>query len=494
MEKERTIRIKDLIGYILKRWRLLLICMIIFAILLNGYSCLKSYQAISEAKNQDREEVDFSQYENKLSEKEILEVENAVESYRMYEQSYEDYKEYNITSIKMQLNANAVSTQKMIYQITSNQKDVVNISDALVEVIPSDEICKNILDETQWDIDVSYVKELINVTNTHMDTFAVSDQNVTDIVQNNVEEDTPVLITITILADSQDNCEVIRNLMEKEVNTAVASLQEQFGQFNVEKISDIYGVEANKDLLREQQSSINEMNNSNNSMHTLENNLTDDQKSYFSALVNEQASEEESNISQTEIPNMQYINVKYIIVGAALGIILCCFYAICRFFLDRHLLSPNYVFDDLKSEVLLVYSGTQGAKKKNNLIDKWLEKIFHEDVGLYTGNEKLHMLCAEIQIAEEKNSLNKIHISSSIENEKIKDFISEFSECLEKKNLEFSTGASIVSDTDSLEKFAVADGVIFVEQMNKSLVSEMNQELNLCNKYSVKNLGFILID
>lgn len=496
MEKERTVRIKDLTGYVLKRWRVLLICMVIFAVLLNGYSCLKSYQSISETKNQGMQKEDFSQYRDKLSDKEILEVENAVESYHMYEESYADYKEYNINSIKMQIDANAVPTQKVIYQIAGNQRDVVNISDTFVEVIPGNKVCNDILEQTEWDTDVSYVKELISVANTHMDTIVTDNQNITDIIENNSSEELPILITVNIIADNQKNCEIIANAIDEEIGVVANDLKAQFGQFSVQKISDSYGVESNKDLLREQQNSVNEMNNSNNSMQTLENNLTDDQKSYFAALVNEEPELDEDNaeeVTEIDIPKVQYINKKYIIVGAALGVILCCFYAVCRFFLDKKLLSPNYVLDDLKSEVLLLYPDKQSVNKKCNVVDRWLDGIFSQDGSFCTGDDKLDILCANIQIFKEKNNLKKIHVSSSQKNENIESFISKVSVCLYEKNIDFSVGESIISNTESLEKFASADGVIFVEQLNQTLISEMSQELSLCEKYNVKNLGFVII-
>lgn len=76
----------------------------------------------------------------------------------------------------------------------------------------------------------------------------------------------------------------------------------------------------------------------------------------------------------------------------------------------------------------------------------------------------------------------------------INQFILKLSECLEKNNIEFSTGESIILNKDSLEKFSVADGVVFVEQINKSLLSEIDNEVSLCSKYDVQNLGFVLVN
>lgn len=497
MKNERLLRITDLIEYVLKRWRLLLICMIIFGILLNGFSCLRSYQSMTALKNQDETKEDLLQYEANLSEKEILEVRNSVDSYRIYKQSYTDYLDYNTNSIKMQLDANAVSTQKMIYQITSNQIDAINISEVFAEVIPNDDTCQKILEKVDWNVDIPYVKELITVTNMNAGFTSDSGQVTTNIVENSLTDNMSILVTVNIIAENKDDCAVIRDAIEEEVNSLINNLQDQFGKFDVKKISDLYGVKADDDLRQDQQNLVTSINNVNNSMQTLENNLTEDQKSYFSALIDEDVKLEESgNESSSDIDSLQiqYINIKYIIVGAVLGAILSCLYIMCKFCVNRYLLSPNYVLDNLNSEALVVCTENKKIGKKNNIIDRRIEKAFKNDSALYIESGQLDMLYARIQIAIEKNHLRKIHLTSSLMSGEINQFILKLSEYLEKNNIEFSTGESIILNKDSLEKFSVADGVVFVEQINKSLLSEIDNEVSLCSKYDVQNLGFVLVN
>lgn len=496
MKNERMIRITDLIEYILKRWRLLLIYMIIFGILLNVFACFKSYQSMAQAEMQDEAE-ELSQYEEILSEKEISEVKSAVDSYQIYEQSYADYLEYSANSIKMQLDANAVSTQKMIYQITSNQIDAINISDVFTEIIPNDTTCQKILEETGWDVDISYIKELITVTNMYTGFMSDSSgQGITNIVENNTADNMSVLVTINIIADNKDDCAVVKKAIEEEVNSLTNDLKSEFEEFDVKKISDLYGVKADSSLRQDQQNLVTAINSVNNSMQTLENNLSEDQKSYFSALINKEVElKEEGNGGSTsvDLSQIQYINIKYIVVGAMIGAILCCLYIICGFCANRYLLSPNYIADNLDSEVLMVYTEEKKNDKKVNIIDRWISSIFKRNGDWYTESKQLNMLFARIQIAVEKSNLRKIHLVSSLKNENIRHFILDLSKRLEEEKIDFSTGESILSDIDSLEKFSGADGVVFVEQINKTLLSEMEQEVSLCNKYDVKNLGFILM-
>lgn len=497
MNEERTIDLGEILRHILLKWRSIIVCMIVFAILADGFSAVKSYRYVSQVK-QEEEVQDFSQYEDALSEREIQEVKNAAENYAIYEESYIDYKEYNTNSIKMQLDANAVPTQKLIYRITGNRNDIENISDTYVELIPNDEICQNVLEKTGWDVDASYIKELISVTNTHMDALTVGGLTVSGVLDSSEEGNKSVLITITIMADTEKNCKTIGSVVEQSLGVVTTELQKQFGEYTINLISSHIDTETNKELLSEQQTRINEMNNSSNSMQNLENALSDDQKDYFDALVSDEIKqmEEKEQITveevQEEKPEVQYINIKYVIAGAFLGAVLYCIYAICRFLLDKRLISKTYIVDDLRCSLLGMFSKQNGKEK--GVIDRWINKIFGYDTVSYEKENCLNLLCAEIKIIMQKKNIGSIYITGSAESEETKDFLNILRKSLEKENVLFSVGKSIVYDVNSLETFSESEAVIFLEQINCSLIKDIRKETAECTRYGINNLGFILID
>ena len=496
MNEERTIDLGEILRHILLKWRYILVFMVVFAILADGYAVVRSYRDVSQAK-QEEDTQNFSQYEEALSEREIQEVKDAAENYEIYEKSYNDYKEYNTNSIKMQLDATAVPTQKLIYRITGSRNDIMNISDAYVELIPNDEICQEVLNKTKWDVDSSYVKELISVTNTHMDTLAAGELTVSGVLEGTEENDESILITITILADTEQNCKLIGDVVESSLQTVTANLREQFGQYAIDLISSHIGTEANKDLLYEQQTRINEMNNSSNSMQNLENLLSDEQKEYFDALVSEEIKqmEEEALVEEEETQeelNVDYVNVKYIIAGAFLGMVLYCIYAICRFLLDKRLVSKTYVVDDLRCSLLGMFSGEKN--KSRNIIDRWINKVFGHEHCSYLKEDILNLLCAEIRMIIQKNNIKNVYITSTTESNDIERFLDLFKTVLEKEKVNFSIGKSIICDVSSLEKFTESEAVIFLEQINYSLIKDIKKEVGECRRYGVKDLGFILIE
>ena len=496
MNEERTIDLKELLKYVALKWRMIIVLTIIFAVLADGYAALKSYSYVKELE-QNEQSFDFSQYEDRLTAKEIQEVRNAVENYNLYKEKYLNYKSYNENSIKMKIDATEAPTQEIVYEIRGNKSDIVNISDAYTTIFPNDDVCEKILEKTQWDTDISYIKELISLTNTHMNNIAVNGQGISEIVENVPDENKAILISIKVLADNEENCKVMAEIIEESLVTVTTDLQEQFGDFSIKKISDEYGVEINGDLLDAQQNNINEMNDCNNAMNALDDVLSEDQRIYFNALINENIlsegkSENNAVTVSEEIPGVQYINIKYLIVGAIIGCFIACFYAICRFFLDKHLVSKSYIIDDLKYPLL----GTvcDHKEEKFNKIDQLIKKAFDEKCDIHSEDEQLLMMCTEIKVIMQKKNLEKIYITSTINSNEVDEVIKKFVQKLSEDKINCSVGKQILYNAKSLEEFSESDGVIFVEQINKSLMRDISKEAEECQKYNVINLGFVLIE
>lgn len=138
---------------------------------------------------------------------------------------------------------------------------------------------------------------------------------------------------IEIISDSESNSKTIAEIIENNIDNVTKELQSQFGKFDIQKVSDSFCKEANKELLQSQQTTLNEMNNVSTLMRNLEASLTETQQPYFSALLEDDVVElEESNTcndtNQVNISKINYINLKYIVVGAGAGLF-CLLYISC---------------------------------------------------------------------------------------------------------------------------------------------------------------------
>lgn len=494
MEKGKTINLREVLYRILLKRRALLIWMIVFAFLANGFACLKSYREVSQI-NQDVDNVDYSQYESGLSEIEIEEVKNAVDDYLTYEQTYKQYRNYMDSSIKMQLDANAVSTKKIIYRIDGNN-DSVNITDTYMEMFPDNEICQEIADQLKLDTDLQYIKELISVKSSYLYTINVDDQQYANVLENNASNDAPVLLVIKIVFDNRKDVDAIGDIVKESMNQVTQQLENRFGQFNIYNISESYSIEADQELLQEQQTTLNEMNSVSSLMKNAESSLTETQKPYFTALLEDDIEQlDAGNLENSgQVRTVDYINLKYIIIGAGAGLILFALYILCRVIFDRHLNSVCYIEQDLKSPLLGVLRESRGNKKIKDKIDNKLAVIFKQDNRGYTQEEQIKIICTNLGLLIKKKGINSIFITGSHMTEKMNKILSALELYLKDNNINFVTEKNFLNDAESLRKFSETESVLFIERMNESFNDDIFKETEYCNKYNIENLGFIIVE
>lgn len=489
MKEGRTISISELVKYVMLKWRYILVGMICFAILLGGYAAIKAYLYNNSAR-QSQENKDVEQYESLLTEEEIREVKDAEKNYLTYEEIYKDYQNYMSNSIKMQLDANDVPTKKIIYQISGHDQ-ARDIANTYSDIFPNNDVCERIVEETDLETDISYIKELISVTNSHTNIITIDGQQISNIVEANGQNDNSILMSIAVISNSEKDCEAIGEVIEEELNATTEELTKQFGDFNIQKISDYYCEETNQELLSDQHGKISEMSNISSIMKNVETSLSDQQKAYFSSLLE---NDKVDNAVQDRIIEMQYINLKYIIAGAVFGIIVVGFYLVCKYLLNKHFISNCFIEMDLESPLLGVFYETKKRKKIGYPIDRWIDSWFEQKNETFSENEKLHMLAANIRVFMQKKDLNNLYITSTVKTNELQHFLEKLQKELKNNEINYDIGDSVLYDVTSMERFAERDSVIFIEQKEKSLNSEIVEETKYANKYGIDILGFVIVE
>lgn len=497
MEERRTIALKELLKYIFLKWRSILCWAVVIAVLFGGIGYIRTYKNVVESSNQESGS-DSSQYEEQLADGEIAEVQEAVDNYETYEEAYTNYKQYNEESLRMQIDANNVPTQKIVYRISGNQ-DTINIGDTYVELFPNSNVSRIVLENSDWEISPSYINELITVSNSHLDTIALNGQSISSAAEMANENSLSVLLTIQIIADTEEHCDLIGNAVEEEIDAFTTELQNEFGNFAIQKISSSFFQEANKDLLKEQQTSVSEMNNVSSLMRNIENSLSEELRPYYLALLNEkevqlnEKSANSDNLSQISMLSLQYLNIKYIVLGIFAGIILSGGYFLCKFLFEKHLIAQSFIIDDLGYPVLEDFSDKSKRKKFGYRVDKWINTILGND-GKGIEEERLKLLCTKIQVNMQKEELKSICITGTVKTEKTKLIEEILEKEFERNGIEYCSVNSILHDAKALKSFVEMDSVVFIEQKGISLMREIEQETKNCIKYDINNLGFIIVE
>lgn len=501
MEKEKPIYFKELILRILLRWRLIFVWMLIGAVLAGFYGAVSSYQTVVKTKeelSQISQEPDYTQYVAAMPKADVKETEDAFYTYCKLQENYESCKEYYDNSILMHLDSNAVPTIRLVYQIVVDKENKVNINELinLYEIsIKSEENCEKILNEIGISSKTSYIKELISIYDLYEKLENEKNNQKNELIMEEKNEDNALMV-VNIQGENEQQCKKISEIIAGEMNKITNRYQKIFNNYKVNYISDNFFYYTDRNLFKEQKDCINDMNLATSSMRTLKVSLTETQKNYLNALLDntDEAKKEKKEVlsaNQVVVSKVQYINIKLILAGFLVGAFLAIGYLACKYLFTPFLFSHEEIKDYFDATMLgkLKIEG-----EKNNRINEWLMNIFHKKENSFSSEEKKEMVISNIRLIAQKKQLKHIHITGSVNSKAIGNVKKLLKEELKNLKVEITIGSNIHYDAESLEQLTQSDGVVFIEQIGESFSKEIDEEIEICNKYGIEIIGIIVME
>lgn len=495
-ETEMSISIKDLFMRICLKWRLMIVCALIFAILFNAIGILKSYRAVQNQAKYEEEKnnidvqienslTEIEQIKAQLNEREIADVDRAIENYVTLNEQYTKSMDYYRDSIRMQINANYVPTLTLQYNIDTHYEveyPIVektdytdSIESAFCNLLTSDEICSELQSKIYPDTKTTYVKELLNVYG----------------VANN--------LCIIIIAPSKSDCEEMGRIIDEYINKGHKELEKVFGDFELKKTVESFGESANAAILNEQTIVINNINGLRSSISSLTYGMTDIQRNYYTALLKydslingavEDTDVLDSNLDKREVElTIQYINIKMMIVGVIFGVFIACMFVAINYILSGKLRTAV----DMEKMYGLRNLGIIYDKRKKNYIDELVKLIFEGKKSLEP-EKQIEIICAEIRISAQKKGLQNLYITGSSVGEETEKIYAEVCKNLEKVFEKVEYGMSILANPDSMQKMAEADGVILIEKIDSSIYNDMKKEIEITIASQTPIVGSVVIE
>lgn len=478
---EMKIDVVDLLKKCLNKWKFLLICMLVGGVLLDAAGYVKSVKnanAIAEQmkeSDEDSKDALISEYMQILSKRERVEVETAVSSYKEYQQEYADSLNYYQNSVRMKLNPGSVPTLTMQYIVDThyevvyptitkkdNTKDIIN---TFAGKIMSEDVGNAIAKALGMEENAGYTQELVNAGYT----------------ENS-------LLTFTIIGNSREQCETIAQIIKDNVEKDKSEVSAVYGAFDITLASEQYYEEADDTLMKDQQQMVTSLNGLKSSMLNLTSGMTDSQKLYYFALLDSSVDNglEEDNTSaeltELVVPEVEYINFKYIIGGFLLGIICGCGW-----------IAFIYIFGG-KLRIAKDMEALYGVSVLGNLSDKKNNKLIKNSYEFLNEEERLQMIIAGIQITAKKEHMHNIFVTGTATTEKSVSACKKIRDLVEEKGLSCEMGKTVLYDPRSVEQMANADGVVFVEQISVSKYDEMTREKTLSEKYQVPVVGCVIVE
>ena len=449
---EQEIDLKDLIFYILKRWRSVLFIAVVLAVLIGGSKIWPG----------------ALKYQNKQYLAELQETyDTDLKNYRVTKEGYErnietltqniDYEEkYEKNSVLFQLDPYNKWVAKMDLFLEINEENgvitMVDPADSLVKAYSSILRSESSLKEASKEnaIETRYLRELINI-------------------EENIDGN---MITVSVTyKDGEGAQKILGNILEG-VNARQSELKSSLGTHSVILMNGETSMVADQELADSQNERVN-------SLSEMQTRLEEAQRSLDEL-------EEPQAPTGLSFKGVLKSAVKYGVLGAILGGFMTAFVWCVIYVINPRLHSAEEFKNRFGVKILGAFS-QEGKEKKNLGIDTWLEKL--EGRVSFSREDVLKRIIANISIYMEKE--RTVLLTGTAEPDLLRSIETEIKDSFPE--VSFEVRADMNRNPETLTALPTADGVILVEKCGVSKYKDIENELETIHNLNKKIIGCIIL-
>lgn len=453
---DQEINLKDLLFYILHKWRLIISVAVLFGLLLGGYKFTKSLADHQNKeyslKLEEQYQSDLEKYEQSLSS-----LESNIENMTADIEYQEAYQENSLLFQIDPYNKQMASADVFITLDNNTFQGGITVLSA----DPADSIVKAYSSSIQRgkfllplseknNVDLSYLKELIQVS---------PDYNGN-------------MLTINVVHKDKESAEELLDLVLKNLEALKPEVQSQLGLHGISIMNQGSSSVIDTDLASNQKNKVDNLTNLRQSLKEIEKEKAD-----------LKAPEKPNALSKRGIIKS---GIKYGILGGVLGVFITAF-VICILFLMSDIL---YSVEDLKKRIgvnILGVFSIQRKKRFLTLIDDWLDRL--EGRQNIDDQEVYERITANVMNFSEKNS--KVLLTGTIDETALNDLGIRLQEKF--SGIELTVSPDINVNTSTLKILPEYDGVIFAEKKGVSKCGQVTKEIEIVNNFKKSVIGCIIL-
>ena len=474
----------DLAKKILSKWHILVICMIIFGILGGVVGYYKSGVEIDTDSDETvvTPKSDIKQLKDALTDVSADFVETAAKQYE------NEYREY-MNLIEKGENSPLLGDTKVasvikMYSIRNYAYAVSSGSDNSGEDFGSDSIDSALLASGKYNkiifgdsnnIIAAYRQELLNddVYKKVAEVASVDINYVRDIIK--VEKTGDSVLSITVYAEDEETASKLMDIVTANFDNITEKIKNIY-DYDITYI-DSYTSEGIDDYVKNIRYDYSQKCSTYKSYITgLTNNMTTEEKEYYTALINQEAyvedadvidaADADSDVHETVITRS--FNKKYLLLGILAGLFVPAFFIALMYVLSSKLRT----IDDLRSVFRLSVLGELSNDAKD-----------------------MDVICQGAAIGASKLSVGSIYLMGASDDEvSVKSRNDIRDGIVNVDNLKsVKAGTSAVNDAVSMKDLAESDAAVLVERIGFSAYEDIAKEIELCNKFGVKILGAVVV-
>lgn len=477
-KKEIDIELKDVCFEFLRRWRLILLSALIFAIAFGAVQYRKDYiRANTPVVKEETKEPTLEEVYADLNKDEMERVIAAVQ----LNASIDAKSLYMNESVLMNINPYAENAVLVQYFVIGANAE--SIADSYKNYVNSGSIITDIRENYTSQLEDKYLSELITITDEKENnnnftvkivyTDAETAGEIADAVKGAMEQYAAKL-------NQNDQVHTLAVVNQTEgviVDTKLAEVQDKYANDTLEEQSDLASIKSdmNTNQLRA---------------------LIDLEKEVFpwNTTTVEQEDEQDIEDSVPQKVNV-HISITQVLTGAVAGLVLAAVYIFFAYLATGKIRTKNEINNYYHARVLGEI--TLPEEKKKNIfysVDKAINSLEHIGQKKLTVEEQIQMIVSNIYIAIQQDENRKICVTGSVIENISDDLLDKLREILADKNIGFMRVETITYHPEALMTAAESGKIVLIEEKRSSYYREILKEMQLCSDNNIELLGIILLE
>lgn len=466
MKSQKEIRVSVILEMLLKKWKLLVVGVLVCGILFGGYSYIRSYRAIQEQQVVDKEviednkqeignETEESITEEYLQEKLTDIQKNNVDVTVLYKDFYDSHKEYLDNSIIMKMNPNAIYKAEIVFRIAAEDLEkTYNLQKMYAELLDGEEL-------TSW------LNKKMNINSSHTNEIISVDK-----MNNNVITGSDI-IAITIIHYDETQCENTMDLIGEYVVEKGSELKTYVGEHEVQTISSVISKVADDNILRLQENNRSELSKLLSEVIGREKNFSEAEWDYYNyrltGKIDEEITKEDADTIKRPVierPNISWVSV---VCGMFLGCALYCIFIVMKCMLNKKMLKSDR-FDELYR-----IAHFEALKEKQNEINT-------------------EVLSAMLTVAVKKRNCKNAYLLGVELDEKAIAVCKEIGKMLEDSGIRSGVFTDLLANPKEIESLLDVDCIVVFAQAEKTSYQSVEKALEYLEGQEVIIIGGVNIN
>lgn len=499
----------DLFRNLLKKWRVVLICMLVCMLAGGAYGYVapsKSGRSSASGTQTASAGKKLQSQKSKLSAAEAREVEMAVQAYLSTMLTYGERVEYAKDSIRMNLDPTSVPTCMLSYSISDYSTDEQIVDLAINEADNCIALYTNEINNVKL---TDKLREVLGPE--------ISDSNISELIE--VTKGGLSIMNVAVMASTKEDAEKMAAIVDEYVMSVYEKVRAGC-EHTLKKAGENFYYGYNHTLFTRQRDFKDSLFATEKAVVTFQTSLTSDQKTYYAALLtaakkeydksgsmdvdallNGSATEENASDTATKADtssttSKKKLNKKYVLGGVAGGAFMALAVCAVIYLMSSCLKTKKDLAGAFELAVIGEIVPEDAYKKPFGKVDRLIDRVFLGKVMRTDPGAELDMVTRDISISAVRAGAGSLCISGTCDAADVcslKDLISKSGrgEIFEKGTVK--PLKSPLHSADSLDELASSDAVVLVEKAGKSRYEDIAEMIDICGRYGVKILGSVVV-